>query len=173
MIYTIGHSTHSFDEFVDILNSFQITQLIDVRTIPRSRRNPQFNKHSLVQTLPKRDIDYRHIKELGGLRPVRKNSPNQGWHNTSFRGYADHMQTDEFQAGLKQLIDAANQKTTAIMCAEAVPWRCHRSMVGDALLVHGFEVSDIFSAGKAQPEKLTSFAKVVGTSITYPTDEEQ
>ena len=170
-IYTIGHSTHSFDELVEILDSYDVEQLIDIRTVPRSRHTPQFNEHSLVQTLPPKGISYNHLSKVGGLRHSSKESINTGWHNKSFRGYADYMQTDEFSEGIKNLEDLASEKITAIMCAEAVPWRCHRSMVGDALLVRGHEVIDIYSKTNSKPEKLTSFAKVDSDTITYPPED--
>lgn len=170
IVYTIGHSTRSFDELVEILDKFGVKQLVDIRTVPRSRTNPQFNQKSLEQTLPPTGIDYTHLAKLGGLRKTSQDSANQGWRNASFRGYADYMQTTEFRAGLAELTKLADDQTTAIMCAEAVPWRCHRSMVGDALLVHGYDVQDIFDIDKATPEKLTSFAQVDGTDITYPND---
>jgi len=168
VIYTVGHSTRTFDELVNILHEYDISILIDVRSMPRSRHTPQFNKQSLVQTLPKRDITYKHLSKLGGLRRTTKDSINKGWRNTSFRGYADYMQTTEFKEGLDELLSLAQSGTVAIMCAEAVPWRCHRSMIGDALLVHAMRVKDIFDLHKVQDEKITSFAHVNGTRITYP-----
>lgn len=170
IVYTIGHSTRSFDELVAILHKYQVKHLVDVRTMPRSRTNPQFNQNSLEQTLPPTGIDYTHLSALGGLRKTTESSPNKGWRNTSFRGYADYMQTDDFKSGLDQLTSLADQQIVAIMCAEAVPWRCHRSMVGDALLVHGYLVKDIFSIDKASDETLTKFAVVDGQTITYPDD---
>jgi uncharacterized protein (DUF488 family) len=171
-IYTIGHSTREFDELVDILKEYKIEQLIDVRTVPKSRHVPQFNHDTLEKKLPKEDIAYLHLSKLGGLRHVRKDSINQGWHNKSFRGYADYMQTEEFAEGMDQLEKLAKDKQVAIMCAEALPWRCHRSMIGDALLVRKHKVIDIFDIKKTQDEKLTSFAKVKGKTITYPDDGE-
>lgn len=167
-VYTIGHSTRSLDGLVAALRSFEVAELVDVRTVPRSRHTPQFNADSLRLELPERGIGYRHLAALGGLRHGRKDSVNTGWRNASFRGYADYMQTPEFAAGVDELLSIAEHATTAIMCAEAVPWRCHRSMVGDALLVRGVEVDDIFDAGSARPERLTAFARVDGTRITYP-----
>lgn len=171
-IYTIGHSTRNLEEFVAILGKYGITQLVDVRTVPRSRHVPQFNEDNLAEELPKFGINYKHLSKLGGLRHAKKDSINQGWHNASFRGYADYMQTDEFLAGVDELLELTGHKTTAIMCAEAVPWRCHRSMIGDALLVRGIEVIDIFDEDKVQPEKLTSFAKVDGLKISYPASQD-
>lgn len=167
-IHTIGHSTHAAAEFIEILRSHGIRQLVDIRTIPKSRHNPQFNGEELAASLDAAGIGYRRAKELGGLRPARKDSINGAWRNDSFRGYADYMQTGEFTAALDQLLDQATHGDLAIMCAEAVPWRCHRSLVGDALVVRGVEVLDIFSATKATPHTLTSFAHVEGTVITYP-----
>jgi uncharacterized protein (DUF488 family) len=167
-LYTVGHSTRPLDEFVALLNAYEIEALVDIRTVPKSRHNPQFNRDALGESLPERGIDYRHLPALGGLRHTRKDSTNRGWRNTSFRGYADYMGTAEFAAGLDELLGIAAARTTAIMCAEAVPWRCHRSLVGDALLVRGVAVVDIFDERKATPERLTEFAVVDGLTITYP-----
>jgi len=168
IVYTIGHSTRTEEELISTLQAFDVTLLVDVRTVPRSRHTPQFNEDHLSLVLPEHGIGYRHLAALGGLRHTTKESINTGWRNTSFRGYADYMQTPEFTAGVEELLAEAAGRTTAIMCAEAVPWRCHRSMVGDALLVRGVEVRDIFSESNWRPEKLTSFAVVDGTKITYP-----
>jgi len=170
-VFTIGHSTHTIEEFVDLLNANGIKQLVDIRTVPRSRHNPQFEQTSLQKTLPKFGINYRYMKELGGLRPKMKDSVNMGWHNESFRNYADYMQTNDFAQGVETLINAAKETPTAIMCAEAVPWRCHRSLVGDALLVRGVNVRDIMSKTSTKDHTLTPFAVVNGKTITYPTDE--
>lgn len=170
-IYTIGHSTHSLKELVDILEAHGVTQLVDVRTVPRSRHTPQFNHDTLTDELPQCGLAYTHLAKLGGLRHTTKDSINKGWRNTSFRGYADYMQTDEFYEGIEALLSLIKDKPTAIMCAEAVPWRCHRSMIGDALIVRDWQVVDIFDAKKTQVEKLTSFAKVDGTSIHYPEEK--
>ncbi|MEO6761812.1 MAG: DUF488 domain-containing protein [Candidatus Saccharimonadales bacterium] len=167
-IYTIGHSTRELDELISILKHYGISQLVDVRTMPRSRHTPQFNEDNLTQELPKHDIQYIHLEKLGGLRHTTKSSINMGWHNTSFRGYADYMQTPDFAAGIDELLVLAKGKTTTIMCAEAVPWRCHRSMIGDSLIVRGYDVKDIFNENKTQDEKLTSFAVADGQNITYP-----
>jgi uncharacterized protein (DUF488 family) len=171
-VYTVGHSTRPLDEFVALLRAYGITALVDIRTVPKSRHNPQFNRDALTESLPARGIGYRHLPALGGLRHTRKESPNGGWRNTSFRGYADHMGTAEFAAGLDELLRVATEETTAIMCAEAVPWRCHRSLVGDALIVRGVDVIDIFDERKATPERLTDFAVVDGLTITYPAPAE-
>jgi hypothetical protein len=167
-IWTIGHSTHSLDEFVAMLKVHVIAQLVDVRTIPKSRRVPQFNAESLAAALPKLDIEYVHLKVLGGLRHAKKDSVNTGWRNASFRGYADYMGTDEFRQGIECLVKLARTKRTVIMCTEAVPWRCHRSLIGDALLVRGVHVEDIMSATSHREHELTPFAKVHGLEITYP-----
>lgn len=167
-IYTIGHSTRQIDEFTDILAGYGIGLLVDIRTVPRSRHNPQYERSALETSLAGVGIEYMHSVGLGGLRPKVKGSVNDGWRNESFRNYADHMQTAEFRAAVAELAEAAESQTTVIMCAEAVPWRCHRSLVGDALLVRGIGVTDIMSAANAVPHALTSFAVVDGTEITYP-----
>jgi uncharacterized protein (DUF488 family) len=167
-VFTIGHSTRSIEDFIEILKHYQITELIDIRTIPKSRHNPQFNGDELAHVLRNHHIGYRHQKNLGGLRRVRKDSINMAWRNASFRGYADYMQTDEFEEGLQKLIEIAHQKTVVIMCAEAVPWRCHRSLIGDALLVRGIEVNDIYSITLEKVHTLTPWAAVHGTTVTYP-----
>lgn len=169
-IYTIGHSTREFDEFVGILKHYNIDVLADVRSVPRSRHTPQFNEANLAKKLPRNGITYTHIEKLGGLRQTATDSINLGWHNAGFRGYADYMQTEGFEQGLEELLHLADSKTVAIMCAEAVPWRCHRSLIGDALLVREVKVVDIFDEHKTQDEALTSFAKVKGVAITYPVD---
>lgn len=170
-IHTIGHSTHEVADFIEILRAHGIKQLVDIRTIPKSRHNPQFNGEDLAASLDAAGIGYRRAKELGGLRPTHKDSINGAWRNESFRGYADYMQTGEFAAAIDDLLESATNNDTAIMCAEAVPWRCHRSLVGDALVVRGVEVLDIFSSTKATPHTLTSFAQVEGTALTYPPQE--
>ena len=168
IIYTIGHSTHELNEFIDILKRYAIELVVDVRTMPRSRHTPQFNSDTLGRALEVHDISYLHLADLGGLRHTKSDSINLGWHNASFRGYADYMQTEEFERGITKLLKQAEQKTTVIMCAEALPWRCHRSMIGDALLVRNIKVVDIFDKNKTSEETLTDFAKVQGTNITYP-----
>jgi len=170
-IFTIGHSTHPIDEFIALLKTYGIEQLVDVRTVPKSRYVPQFDSEALATALREQGIGYVHLKELGGLRHAKKDSINTGWRNVSFRGYADYMETEEFAKGIHRLVDLAKPKRTAIMCAEAVPWRCHRSLVGDALLVRGIAVEDIMSATSVRPHKLTEFAKVDGQQITYPADK--
>lgn len=168
LIFTVGHSTRTIEVFIELLRAYSVRQLIDVRAFPRSRQNPQFNSDALSATLQNAGIQYMHFRELGGRRRARTDSPNTGWRNASFRGYADYMQTPEFAAGLKRLIEAAEIKPTAIMCAEAVPWRCHRSLIADALTVAGFRVEEIMSKTRSQLHKLTPFAKVGGHQITYP-----
>lgn len=171
VIFTIGHSTRPIDQFIHLLQENGVGRLIDIRTIPKSRHNPQFNGDSLARSLRAAKIDYVHIKELGGLRRSRPDSPNTGWRNASFRGFADYMQTAEFERGLDQAIKLATEKRSALMCAEAVPWRCHRSLVGDALGVHGIEVLEIVGDSAPKPHKITPFARVRGTEITYPPEE--
>lgn len=169
-IFTIGHSTHPIDEFIALLKNYGIEQLVDVRTVPKSRHVPQFNSEALADALGKQRIGYVHLKALGGLRHAKKDSINAGWRNASFRGYADYMATEEFAQGIDRLISLAKEKRTAIMCAEAVPWRCHRSLIGDALLVRGIFTEDIMSATSIRPHKLTEFAEVDGQQITYPAE---
>lgn len=167
-IFTIGHSTRTLEAFVDLLRAHEVTRVVDVRTIPRSRRNPQFNHDTLPRALHGRKIHYTHLAALGGLRHARKDSLNTGWQNASFRGFADYMQTDEFDKGIGKLVELARKETVAVMCAEAVPWRCHRSLIADALFVRGIAVRHITSLKRAEPHRLTSFARVKGTHITYP-----
>ncbi len=167
-IYTIGHSTRTLDEFLGLLNRFQIELLVDVRTVPRSRHVPHFNGDSLARVLREHGIVYSHLKLLGGLRKPDKDSSNKGWRNLSFRGFADYMQTEEFTKGLHELLDLASEKTVAFMCAEAVPWRCHRSLISDVLLVRGIEVQHIISEKSFRLHELTPFAVVDGDRITYP-----
>src|SRR5438477_8317902 len=167
-IFTIGHSTRPIEDFIALLEAHGVEQLIDIRTIPRSRTNPQFNRDTLPKTLERAAIEYLHTPELGGLRHARADSPNTAWRNASFRGYADYMQTAEFVENLGKLTDLAEAKRVAIMCAEALPWRCHRSLIADALLVRGYPVEDILSGFRTQPRKITPWAKVRGKRITYP-----
>jgi uncharacterized protein (DUF488 family) len=170
-IFTIGHSTRPLDEFMALLKAHGVEQLVDVRTIPRSRHNPQFNRDTLPAVLRNARIDYRHMKGLGGLRHPQKDSSNAGWRNSSFRGFADYMQTTEFEINLKKLIELAKKKQVVIMCAEAVPWRCHRSLVADALTIRDIHVEHITSRTHRQPHKLTPFARVEGKRIVYPSTE--
>ncbi len=167
-IYTIGHSTHPIDEFIEILKTYGIELLVDIRTIPKSRANPQFNESDLRASLEQAGLEYLRLEALGGLRHTSVLSVNTAWKNKSFRGFADYMQTDEFKKGIEALVDLARNKQVAIMCAEAVPWRCHRSLVGDALLVRGLNVFDVMSKTSSKPHTLTPWAKVDGTQVTYP-----
>ncbi len=171
-IFTIGHSTHPIDAFLDLLRAHGVRQLIDIRTVPKSRHNPQFNSDGLARACRAAGIRYLHLKELGGLRPARRDSVNLGWRNLSFRGYADYMQTPEFAAALARAIELAEARPTALMCAEAVPWRCHRSLVADALSLRGVRVLEIVSARAPTEHRLTPFARVRGTHISYPADQE-
>jgi uncharacterized protein (DUF488 family) len=170
IVLTIGHSARTIEEFIALLQAHAVTRVVDVRTVPRSRHNPQFNRETLPVSLQPAGIGYVHMAELGGLRHTTHDSINIGWRNASFRGYADYMQTPEFQQAIDQLIQLAHQDWIAVMCAEAVPWRCHRSLIADALLVRGIRSEDIMSATRRQVHVLTSFAKVEGTQITYPAD---
>jgi len=167
-VFTIGHSTRSVQEFIALLSAQQIELLVDVRTVPRSRRNPQFNRETLPQSLQAADIGYEHDAELGGFRRPGPESTNAGWRNASFRGYADYMQTAAFAAAAERLAKQAQHTRLAVMCAEAVPWRCHRSLIADALVARGIRVEEIISATRTQPHAMTSFAHVEGTTITYP-----
>ena len=170
-IFTVGHSTRSIEEFSELLKAHGVEQVADVRLIPKSRRYPHFNSDEMIQWLARAGIAYLPMKDLGGRRHPRKDSVNLAWRNESFRGYADYMETEKFQAALEKLIDAARRRTTAIMCAEAVPWRCHRSLIADALLARGWRVLDLMSATKAQEHKLTPFARLHGQHVTYPGEQ--
>jgi uncharacterized protein (DUF488 family) len=170
LVMTIGHSTRTIEEFISLLQTHSVSRIIDVRTVPRSRHNPQFNKDSLPDSLEKAGLSYVHLPGLGGLRHAKPDSINMGWRNASFRGYADYMLTPEFEESLEELIELANHDRLALMCAEAVPWRCHRSLIGDALLARGIQVEDIMSPTRAQVHTLTSFAEVRGKKVTYPVE---
>jgi uncharacterized protein (DUF488 family) len=170
LVMTIGHSTHTIEEFIGLLQAHGATCVVDVRTMPGSRHNPQFNKDSLPLSLKKSGLGYVHMPGLGGLRHAKPDSPNMGWRNASFRGYADYMQTPEFAQSLEELVRLSSQERIVLMCAEAVPWRCHRSLIADALLVRGIHTEDIMSAARRQVHTLTPFAKVRGTVITYPSE---
>jgi uncharacterized protein (DUF488 family) len=172
VILTVGHSTHDIDEFIAILRAHGIERLVDIRSIPGSRHNPQFNRDALSRSLRNHKISYRHLARLGGRRHALKTSINMGWRNASFRGYADYMQTSEFQHGLERLIELAKEKSTAIMCAEAVPWRCHRSLVADALIARGFKVIDIMSITSAKKRNLNSMAVVQKKKVIYPAESQ-
>ena len=167
-IFTVGHSTRSIDEFVELLRVHGVKEIVDIKSIPRSRHNPQFNTDVLEHSLLQEHMSYKHIKELGGLRRARKDSLNLGWRNASFRGFADYMATPEFSQGLETLIEIARAKETAIMCAEAVPWRCHRSLIGDALTKKGWVVRDIMSRAVAKRHLLTPFLKTRKGQLIYP-----
>ena len=167
-IFTIGHSTRPIEEFLALLRGHGVRRLVDVRTVPRSRHNPQFGADALAPALERAGIAYLHLPGLGGLRHPSPGSINTGWRNRSFRGYADHMQSGAFAESLQRCLELAAESPLALMCAEAVPWRCHRSLIADALLVRGIEVLEIVSPTAARPHTLTSFAKVSGTTVTYP-----
>ena len=167
-IYTIGHSTRTIEQFIELLKAHDIEELVDVRTIPKSRHNPQFGAEELAASLQRAGIAYTHLAKLGGLRHASKDSVNLGWQNTSFRGFADYMTTLEFRTGLDELKALAEKKTVVIMCAEAVPWRCHRSLIADALTVQSWQVLHIQSRKTATPHELTSFLKVQDGKLTYP-----
>jgi uncharacterized protein (DUF488 family) len=164
----VGHSTRSIAEFIGLLTPHSVARLIDVRAVPRSRHNPQFGRDTLPAALAADGIGYEHVAGLGGFRRTHAGSLNTGWRNTSFRGYADYMQTPEFAKHLTDLIAKAKRERIVLMCAEAVPWRCHRSLIADALVVHGLRVEEIVSRSRRQVHALTSFARVTGTTIIYP-----
>jgi uncharacterized protein (DUF488 family) len=173
LVMTIGHSTRTIEEFIGLLQAHGATRVVDVRTVPRSRYNPQFNKDCLPRSLKKAGFGYVHVPGLGGLRHAQRDSPNMGWRNASFRGFADYMQTPEFAQSLEELIRLSNQDRVVLMCAEAVPWRCHRSLIADALLVRGIRAEHIMSVTSRQVHTLTPFAKVGKSAITYPAEEGQ
>lgn len=168
VVLTVGHSTRPLEEFIALLTAHSVSQLMDVRTVPRSRHNPQFNRDTLPIALEGAGIRYAHVPGLGGFRHTHPGSQNMGWRNVSFRGYADYMQTPEFAQNLSELIEQATHERIALMCAEAVPWRCHRSLIADALVAHGTEAQEIISATRLQAHTMTSFARIDGSAITYP-----
>ena len=168
VVLTVGHSTRPLSEFIALLAAHSASRLIDVRTVPRSRRNPQFNRDTLPAALEISGIRYMHVAGLGGFRRTRPGSLNMGWRNVSFRGFADYMQTPEFVENLGSLIEQAKRERIALMCAESVPWRCHRSLIADALVVQGIRAEEIINATRLQAHTLTPFAKVEGRIITYP-----
>lgn len=170
VVLTVGHSTRPIEDFIGLLAAHQVTRLIDIRTVPRSRHNPQFAQEALAETLPANHIDYAHAAGLGGFRRPAPDSPNAGWRNLSFRGYADYMQTPAFAAELEKLVQLARTTRVALMCAEAVPWRCHRSLVADALVARGVPACEIVSPTRLQPHRLTRFARVEGERVTYPAE---
>jgi uncharacterized protein (DUF488 family) len=170
IVFTVGHSSRTLEAYLDLLRAHQVDRIVDVRSIPRSRRNPQFNREALAAKLRAAGIGYVYLCKLGGLRHPKRDSPNLGWHNASFRGFADYMGTEEFKAGLKRLQRLAAEKQCALMCAEAVPWRCHRSLIADALLVRGIPVEHIMSRKRRQKHTRTPFACVRRGRITYPAE---
>ncbi len=172
-VYTVGHSTRGLEGFVSLLRAWQVATLVDIRTAPRSRHTPQFNREELEQALPGVGIRYVHLPALGGFRRgLGDRSPNTGWRKASLRGFADYMLTEQFEEGLSELSRLADEAVTAIMCAEAVPWRCHRSLIADALTVRGVEVSHLLGLERCQRHSLTPFAEVRGGQIVYPSGSE-
>lgn len=167
-VLTVGHSTRTIEEFIALLTAHKVKQLVDVRTVPRSRHNPQFNNDPLAVSLREAGIRYLHMGELGGLRHPKRDSTNTAWRNLSFRGYADYMQTPEFEKALHELMRVAQKRRTAIMCAEAVPWRCHRSLIADALLAHGTDAQEITSRTSTRSHTLTPWARVEQGRVSYP-----
>jgi uncharacterized protein (DUF488 family) len=167
-VFTIGHSTRPITEFINLLIAHGVQRLIDVRTIPQSRHNPQFGREQLSSSLEQAGIQYTHMPGLGGLRRPRKDSLNTGWRNANFRGYADYMQTTQFEENLSRCIELAQEEQVVLMCAESVPWRCHRSLIADALLARGIDVQEITSPTDARPHALTPWARVDETKVTYP-----
>jgi uncharacterized protein (DUF488 family) len=170
-IFTVGHSTRPIQEFIETLMSHGVKRVIDVRSIPRSRHNPQFNRESLGPSLRAAGIAYTHLKKLGGLRHAKRDSINQGWRNASFRGFADYMQTPEFASGLERAEKLAQTRPSALMCAEAVPWRCHRSMIADALTARRVPVKHIISRSRPNRHKITPFARLYRGRVTYPDEK--
>lgn len=168
VIFTIGHSTRPVAELIEIIRAYGIEKVADIRTVPKSRHNPQFNEEVLKESLKAAGVGYLHMRGLGGLRHPQKSSINAAWKNASFRGFADYMQKAEFEENLDKLITEANERVTVIMCAEAVPWRCHRSLIGDALMVRGLHVRHIISAVSCRDHALTPWAKVDGLKVSYP-----
>jgi uncharacterized protein (DUF488 family) len=170
-VLTIGHSTHSIEKFLRILQAHHVELVVDVRRFPRSRRNPWFNVDAMPAALAVSGIAYVPMPALGGRRPVQPASPNTGWRNAGFRGYADYMQTPEFQNAMEELMALENRGRAAVMCAESMPWRCHRSLIADALTARGLPVEHIFSESARKPHELTPFARVEGTRVTYPPEQ--
>lgn len=167
IIWTIGHSTHTLEELVEMLNSFQIKMLLDIRSYPGSRKYPHFNKEALEVSIPEHHIQYLHLRKLGGRRKPNKDSKNIAWRHLAFRAYADYMETKEFHEGIEELQEIAMKQQTAYMCSEAVWWRCHRSMVSDYLKVHGWQVMHIMSTKKAEEHPYTAPARIVNGELTY------
>ncbi len=172
-LWTIGHSTRSIEELLSLLSAQAIVRLVDVRRYPGSRRYPHFHADALRESLEAAGLDYRHLPALGGRRTPRVDSPNRGWKNAGFRGYADYMHTDRFHQAIQELMTSAGQARTVIMCAEAVPWRCHRALIADALVVHEWDVTHILGPGQLKPHQLTSFATIEGGRLVYPAPPDQ
>ena len=170
VVFTIGHSTRTLEEFIRLLKAHSVQRVIDVRAMPRSQHNPQFNRDQLSPALHSTRIHYRHMPGLGGLRHARRDSVNTGWRNASFRGYADYMQTSTFDESLARCVELAKRERVVLMCAEGVPWRCHRSLIADALLARGIDAREITSGIRTRPHALTPWARVNGTQITYPAE---
>jgi uncharacterized protein (DUF488 family) len=170
-VLTIGHSTRTLEDFLGILTTYGVYRLVDIRTVPRSRKNPQFNMETLPAELIKVHIEYLHMAGLGGLRHSKSDSINTGWRNLSFRGFADYMQTPEFTQNLEELLHLARVEEITLMCAEAVPWRCHRSLISDSITLRGIRVEHILSSTSHYPHKITPWARVDGMNITYPPEE--
>lgn len=168
VVFTVGHSNRSLEDLLQLLRAHGVERVVDVRTIPRSAHNPQFSRETLPEALSKAGLGYQHMPALGGLRHTHRDSINTGWRNASFRGFADYMQTPEFDTALEELIQRARQASLVIMCAEAVPWRCHRSLIADALTVRGIACEHITSRTRRQPHRMTPFAKVRQGRISYP-----
>jgi uncharacterized protein (DUF488 family) len=168
LVLTVGHSARTLEDFLALLKAHEVNQLLDVRKMPGSTAHPHFNEDTLAAALQQAGIGYRHVPALGGLRRRQPDSPNGGWRNRSFQGYADYMQTAEFEAGLQTVIEQAKRGRVALMCAEAVPWRCHRSLIADALVARGIPVEHIMSLTRRQPHTLRPFARVQGTHVIYP-----
>src|SRR6266513_6008420 len=173
-LWTIGHSTRNIDQFTALLKDNGIKLVVDVRSLPGSKRYPQFNKESLADSLGEAGIRYDHFPELGGRRKPKKDSQNTAWRNASFRGYADYMETEEFRKGIERLLDLASEVgSAAIMCAEAVWWRCHRSLISDYLKARGIEVMHILDANKAEPHPFTSAARIINGTLSYANEEDR
>jgi uncharacterized protein (DUF488 family) len=171
VVLTIGHSTRKLEDFISLLQEFVVQEVVDIRSIPRSRHNPQFNGEGLRNSLKESGISYVHMPGLGGLRHSVLNTVNMGWRNLSFRGFADYMQEEEFEKSIEELMKLAKMARIVIMCAEALPWRCHRNLIADALSIRGFQVEHILSSTSLQTHKITPWAKVNGTQISYPSEE--
>ena len=172
-VWTVGHSTRTLDGFLGLLRAHGVRTVADVRTIPKSRRHPHFAGEALAAALAGEGIGYVHLPELGGRRHPRPDSPNGGWRNEGFRGYADHMATEGFERGVERLLALAETGSVAAMCAEAVPWRCHRSLLADALVARGMAAEHILSSTATQPHRLTPFARVDGRQVSYPPVQER